>query len=360
MKDVIIVGSFKQNKNGSTGGVAAASSALLNSALSEQIRWIKIDSTGKIPVESIFLRGLKAFWRIVKLLYLMCTKWSVDTVLIFVSDGASFVEKGTMVILANAFGKKAILAPRSGYLPGQIERNHLFRKYVMHILKKSDTVVCQGYFWKRYFLDLTNLSDDKFVIIHNWVDTVKYHLPIRSSHNTGYINLLYIGWLTEQKGILDLVEAVNGIKGKMPNLRVHIGGDGPDRDSMIQKIEESGLEDFFVFHGWVDYSRKMELYSEADFFILPSQAEGFPNSLLEAMAVGLPVVASNVGAVEDLVTRESGIIVTPSDISEIAKALLLMYENKELREKAGIESRLRVEKLFSINAAISSFERILL
>jgi glycosyltransferase involved in cell wall biosynthesis len=94
-----------------------------------------------------------------------------------------------------------------------------------------------------------------------------------------------------------------------------------------------------------------------DLFVLPSFAEGTPNSVIEAMAAGLPVVATRVGGLPDLVTDQTGILVDPGDAKALARALAQLANDRALRERMGHAARRRYELLFSSQAVMPSLIR---
>jgi glycosyltransferase involved in cell wall biosynthesis len=360
MKEIIIVGSFIKRQNGATGGVLFASSSIVESSLSDTIVWHKIDTTAKLPIQNIIIRGYKAFVRVVKFIWTIITKKKITSALIFTSDGVSFLEKGLMVQIGSLFGKKTILAPRSGYIIKQLE-NKYFRKYASLVFSKANIVVCQGTNWKQLFESLVSeKKKSNFVVIPNWVDSSLYNLPrLSDSRNNHNIKLLYLGWITKDKGVFDLIEAIKLIRLQVPNLKVIMCGDGDDRIELEDIIERQGLASYFTFRGWVKHEEKLELLANCDFFVLPSHAEGFPNSVLEAMASGLPIITTKVGAVEDLVNDTNGILVDSHDVISLSSAILQLYENDGLRNELGLNAQKRVASNFDISSAITSFKKYL-
>lgn len=360
MEEVVIVGGFIQRTNGATGGVLFASKSLIESQLSTYIKWIKIDSTTRIPIENVVMRGFRAFIRLLKLISILFFRREVKTILLFVSDGTSFIEKGLMCYIGKIMGKRVVLAPRSGYIKGQIN-NHFFKKYVISVLKKADYVVCQGSNWKIFFEELCNEKDSsRFVIIPNWIEFSKYENVNRCQDKNKPFTILYLGWMTYKKGIFDLIEAIEIIKNNIQPFKVIMAGDGIDRKKAETEIDRKDLNIFFEFTGWVNYEKKLKLFNQSDIFVLASHAEGFPNSLLEAMASGLPVIATDVGAVSELVNAMTGFIIEPYSPQKIAECILKYYNYPELRVEKGINARKRVKENFSIEIAMESFKKILL
>lgn len=357
--DVLIVGAFKHKKNGATGGVLFASKSLTESRLKERINWIKLDSTGSVPPPNIFIRSLFAIKRIFIFLFYLIIKPNIKYVLLFSSDGGSFIEKGLMCLIAKAWRKIVLFAPRSGVVLLSFE-NELFRKFGKHILNKADWVVCQGNLWKEYYYNLCNqkLDANKFISIPNWIDSITYEKKVNFGNQGKKVVFLFLGWVIKEKGVFDIIEAVNSLTKNEINLKVIIGGDGADRKEAERVVDKLELNNFISFLGWVQGDTKKDLLQNSDVFILPSYFEGFPNSVLEAMASGLPVIVTDVGAVSELVDDSNCVIVPIGDTLKIAEAMSMYIANSDLRKTHGANGYNKVRNNFDVEAAISKFEKI--
>src|SRR5437899_9280286 len=112
--------------------------------------------------------------------------------------------------------------------------------------------------------------------------------------------VLFLGRLEAKKGIYDLLDAVAGLRAAVPDVRLVCAGDG-DRIGVARYAERLGIADAVKFTGWVGPSGKRALLEHAAVFALPSYKETLPASLIEAMGAGIPVVASPVGGIPELV-----------------------------------------------------------
>ena len=154
--------------------------------------------------------------------------------------------------------------------------------------------------------------------------------------------------LEKGKGPLILVDAFAEVRSTRDGTSLIIAGIGPEEQAVKLRISELGLVDDCELRGAYKAPEEKKAFMQGlDVFILPTLAEGTPNSIIEAMAHGLPVIASAVGGVPDLVTRESGILVPPGDPEALASAMLLLASDDKLRVQMGREARARYEKLFS-------------
>ncbi len=156
------------------------------------------------------------------------------------------------------------------------------------------------------------------------------------------LTILVVAQLIERKGIQYLLEALSLMQAD-PSV-VHLCGTGPYQEALRKQADALGLADQVVFHGSVDADRIRELQDASDLFVLPSRQEGLPLSLLEAMAAGMPVVATPVGDIGRVLQHEqNGLIMAPGDIEALTEALQTLSDDESLREAYGKAARSAVE-----------------
>ena len=133
--------------------------------------------------------------------------------------------------------------------------------------------------------------------------------------------LLFLGRITQLKGVYDLMQAVRRLAATIPDIRLQIAGVG-ESEQVLACARELGVADRVELIGWITGSAKRTALAEASALVLPSYAEGLPMALLEAMAVGTPVIATPVGGVPDLVRDgHNGLLVAPGDVAALAAAI---------------------------------------
>ena len=143
-----------------------------------------------------------------------------------------------------------------------------------------------------------------------------------------------VGRLVPVKGPEFMIKASPHIISKSPQTRIVFAGDGPLKENLQELAKETGTDTNIVFLGWRDDIPR--ILSIFDIFLLPSLNEGMGRVLAEAMALGKPIVASNVGGVPDLVTHgKNGFLVPAENPEELAKHTQLLLEDKDKREKMG-------------------------
>jgi len=180
-------------------------------------------------------------------------------------------------------------------------------------------------------------------IIPNGID-LEYFKPC---HRNGKIpQLLFTGRVVFQKGLDLLIGAL----GQLRELEweLSIIGDGSYKNQLHQMIEEQKLTSRVRFHGWCRQEELLPILAQAQIFINPSRHEGMPNAVLEAMASGLPIIATRIAGNEDLVIDGvNGFLVSSENVGELKNAIQALLTNKPLRLKMGDASRKLAEEKFS-------------
>ncbi len=155
------------------------------------------------------------------------------------------------------------------------------------------------------------------------------------------------------KGPMVLVEAFAAAHRRFTDIRLKIAGVGSQQQKVASRAEALGIAHCCDFTGaYTDDEQKSAFMQSLDAFVLPSFTEGTPNGIVEAMAHGLPVIASAVGGIPDVVTAETGLLVPPGDSAALADAMMRLASDPELRACMGRAARNRYEKFFSPKAVL--------
>ena len=154
--------------------------------------------------------------------------------------------------------------------------------------------------------------------------------------------------LEKGKGPLILVDALAKVNRERPVAVARIAGMGSQLLEVKARVRELALREACEFVGHYSEPRvRSSFINSLDVFVLPSFAEGTPNSVIEAMAHGIPVIASNVGGLPDIVDADSGILVPPGDAAALADAMMALAHDPKRRNEMGAAARTRYEKLFA-------------
>lgn len=168
--------------------------------------------------------------------------------------------------------------------------------------------------------------------------------------------ILYVGRLLHIKGLIYLIEAVKNINEK--NKRLLLVGYGDDRKHLENLVKKLKIENIVTFVGKVPNKEVFEYMVASDVLVLPSLSEGFPNVILEAMASGLPIIATKVGGIPKIVNNEvNGFLVDPKNPTQIVETLLQLFKDEKLREKISDNNKIEAKK-YSWESVINDLEKV--
>lgn len=174
----------------------------------------------------------------------------------------------------------------------------------------------------------------------------------QAERNGGGITFGFAARLEALKGPLTLIEAFAACH-EAVNASLTIAGTGTQLRKILARVEKLGVAARCQFPSvYTRPDEKSDFMRSLDVFVLPSLTEGTPNSIVEAMAHGLPVIATNVGGIPDVVTSETGLLVPPADADALARAMIHLARDAELRARMGRAAKERYEQFFSPRAVL--------
>lgn len=252
--------------------------------------------------------------------------------------------------IATAAGNVAVLAAEITGIPFSFTLHGPDIFYAPHRwrldmkIARATFVACISNFARAQAMNFSDQAHwHKLKIVHCGVDPVRY----RSAPKSRGKNLLFVGRLAAVKGVPVLFEALQNVLKTHPNVHLTLIGDGPERAELEAKSVRMGLAPALTFAGYKSQDEVANALGAADVFVLPSFAEGVPVVLMEAMAAGLPVIATTVGGVGELVTHgESGLLVPPGDWRALANALCNLLADPERRADMGVVGAAKVAAEF--------------
>jgi glycosyltransferase involved in cell wall biosynthesis len=192
---------------------------------------------------------------------------------------------------------------------------------------------------------------DKILVIPNGIDIANF--PVPSSKPRRRI-VATVANLRPEKGHDVLLRAAALVRVEIPDARFRIIGDGPQRQSLHELAAALGVDDMVEFLGHRDDIAA--LLASSDVYAFPSRTEAFPNGLIEGMAAGLPVIATGVGGMLELVThRRNGLLVPPDDERALADALIELMETPVLANALATAARRTIEARYSFDRMVAAF-----
>lgn len=289
----------------------------------------------RIRVSNVFtqydhLRKVRRLAQLIKLKRIV-SKEKPDVVLVF-----SNIAK-LLALYATIFTKtKLIISERIdpySYKPGKKRTMHL--RYFL-----ADGCVFQTQGAASYFPDSIQ---NKSIIIPNFIEELKYNISPISERNN---EIAFIGRFDLKQKRQDIaIKAFNIVLDKYPEMQLSFYGDGPDMEKVEKLALNLGISKNINFYGVVKNINESLLNSKL--FIMTSDFEGIPNALMEAMAIGLPVVSTNCspGGAELLIDDgKNGLLVPTGNFEEMASAILFILDNPKIAERFGNEAKKVKEK----------------
>jgi glycosyltransferase involved in cell wall biosynthesis len=237
-------------------------------------------------------------------------------------------------------------------------------------LKKVQKIITVSEENKRTILELYPDYKNKISVIHNGIDTTwwqsqllrftkedKEKIKTKIFHaNKDTFIITTVAELHERKGLQYLIKAIKPVSEKYPNIKLVIIGDGKERQNLRKLIKKLKLSKNVTLAGRQKQIPK--LLKSSNIFALPSLREAFGFVNLEAMICELPVVASHVGGIPEIVDKHSGILIKPANPEEISKAITLLIEHQEIREKMGESGKARVLQNFTAGKMAKRYQEI--
>ncbi len=169
---------------------------------------------------------------------------------------------------------------------------------------------------------------NRFCVIPNVVNTKIFNpSPFQTHRENEKKRILLVALLTPVKGVPYLLEALSKIQAKRRDFILDIVGDGSNKSEYEKMSTDFGLDNLVKFHGLKSKEETAEFMRQCDFFVLPSLSENLPCVLIEAMASGIPVIATNVGGVKEMVNREVGILIPSRNVNALTEAINHMLDH---------------------------------
>lgn len=209
-------------------------------------------------------------------------------------------------------------------------KKHIYKDMVNYIITPSE-------FYKKQFIT-DGYDCNKIVAMHNFIDTNEYNID---TENDDYA--LYSGRLSKEKGVINLINAFNKITNEkeFENKKLLIAGDGPEKENIIQFINNNKLNKKIIILGYLSQDKLKEYTRKASFMVVPSiWYENCPYSILETQAIGKAIIGADVGGIPELVKNEkNGFTYKYNNIDELSEKMRKLFNDKNLADEFGKEAK---------------------
>lgn len=271
----------------------------------------------------------------------------------------SFWENAVYVLVSEIFSKKTLFHIHGGGFGEFYQNSNRFVKFIIRkIFNLPDRVIVLSSTWKRICANFA--PENKIVVLENFVDLSQYSTFKREADpSNDMVKVLFIGGVeAKEKGIYDIFKAMpRVIEGCKNILFLFVACSSIKKPrSMDQKKEMTSHARFL---GYLHGDEKLRVFKESNIFLLPSYSEGLPITMLEAMAAGLSIIATSVGAIPEVIEDgKNGILIEPGDHYALAKGILRLAEDRNLRRKMGRDNVNKIRKQYDRAVIMKKLENL--
>jgi len=352
-------------------GVSVVTDMILNSALRDKFNLIHLDTSdrrslsniGKIDFTNVYLtikHFLKFLW--------YCIKERPAIVYVPISQTTlGYLRDCFFLIPAKLFYRKVIIHLHGGYFRNFYEQsNGLMKILIRWTLKDVQRAIVLGESLRYIFKDL--IPKKRITVVPNGLDGKIFDIydTNRATKQKERYRILFLSTLVRSKGFIDVIKAIpEVIRYHSNDIEFVFAGELNNkwggRDAAFEFIEQNKLHSIVKFRGVVTGNKKIRLLLSSDIFIFPTyyKYEGHPLVILEAMAAGLPVITTNMGAIKEaIIDRINGFIVEKQNPKQIAGKILLLLENEKLRQEMGRKSRERFLKYYTKDKFVENLSKV--
>ena len=331
---IVMIGTSPRTRGGVSAVVAVYAAAGLFA--SSAVRYLSTHCDGGVPAK--LAMALSAWVRYAALLM----RGKVQLLHVHSASGPSFWRKFMFIAPTLLARRPVVLHWHGGGLVGFYERSATWqRRLIGWVFTRCSRVIALSDQWHHTLSVL--FPDARVMTIPNPVmvpaeSAVLADVPRR---------IVFLGRINADKGLEDLLRAMPAVLASVPDGELVIAGAG-EVERFRALAAQLGVGRAVLFPGWVDGDGKAGLLTSAAVFVLPSHLEAMPMSVLEAMAWGLPVVATRVGGIPQAVRDGTdGILLQPQDTPALANALIRILADVQFRRMLGVSARQRVQANFS-------------
>ena len=293
--------------------------------------------------------GVSELWRPIRIAYSMMRRNEFDVIHISTSAGLSLIKDYLLLSVARRYNIRPVVHLHFGRVPELVRSNTLEWKLLSRILNKCDKIIVMNNPSYQKLIE-TGFSNVYYVPNPIGQQILCKVASISDKFKRVSRRILYVGHMARAKGVYELVEACS----KIPDIELRIVGKCVTSISqdLISIASSSDNPSFLTIVGEVSQEQVIEEFLTADLFVFPSYSEGFPNVILEAMACGCPIIASNVGAIPEMLDIDGeacGICVPPKSVQDVYDAVKTMIDDTTMKRICTERAMRRVNAFYSMS-----------
>lgn len=274
-----------------------------------------------------------------------------DVVHLHTCTEGSFIRKAILLSISRLAGVPVVLHMHDSRIQDYYEGSPpLLRMLIRASLSRADAVVALGDSWAARLQELAPQA--RIVSVPNGV---RLGRQVRQPGPGEAVHVVFLGRIGEWKGTFRLLEAWARLGN--PAATLTIAGDGEVEEAR-RLVEELGLQGQVEVSDWLSPDAVGDLLDRSQVLVLPSRNEGQPMAVLEAMARGLCIVASEAGGLADMIGGGCGVVVSPNDVDSIAEGLRMVIEDAELRTRYGASAYYRISERYDVSSAVRRLDAL--
>lgn len=356
---ILLVSPYSAKK---VGGIGTWTKSIIDYIQTSEFKELKLQNTAiwfksnvyRNHFFQLFISIIDSILILIRLLFNLFF-YKPDVIHYTSSSGNALLKDNIAINLAHLFNTKFVIHFRFGRIPSLSKNNNLEWKRLCKVIKKADeTIVIDN----RSYITLKQAKLNNIYCLPNPISSAVKRLAISNKINNKIKGkVVFVGHIIKTKGVFELVKACCKLNNVLE--LVMLGPVTNDTKCELQKIANLRKNIAWLqFKGEVKREEVLEELKNTSIMCLPSYTEGFPNSILEAMALACPIVSTNVGAIPEMLSNGAGICIEPRNIEQLQKAIEFMLKNQENALKMGEKARQRVLNEYTMEKVFEQYKNI--
>jgi len=333
----------------STGGMRMLSQMFYDFGLFEQPNVFHFDTYYSWG-ESKWIRAIQSVFLKLNFVYTLFKK-RIDVVYVMTSSNWGFYDKVLYCFLARICGVKSVLNPVGGHFIIFHQDNIMNNWLVPLCLKIPNAVISGTSYWFKYFSK--NFKIKILEDIPNPVNFKNHNLEV--SNPNSEFTITFLARVEFDKGINTFVDVVEKLDETNKDIHYIIGGKGSKLDWVNEKLAYKVAEGKVSILGFVDEEEKEHLFKKTNVYLLPTDFEVLPISILEAMSYGNIVISTHVGGIPDaILDGETGFLIDRNDTNEIVSCILKLKQNLEFRNRISQNAYRKCKENYAMDVVVKA------